>query len=463
MLHMVVFFLAGLISASEALAQSRVFIDVGEARVRRSLLALPPIRYMGSDDSATNLKVGQDLTSVVNNNLDATGLFTFIKPDAYLEDVNEVGLRPAPGTPGGFNFNNWKTIGTEFLVRGGYTVTNNRVSLEIYTYYVNQGNLIFGKKYEGPVSSVRKMAHTFSEDFIKAVTNRESFFLHPIVASIDNGPKTHREIYTMDWDGENRKKITSHNSISISPTWSSDGKLIAYTSYVTRRVGKGPAKKNPDLYMFEVDTGRRWLVSYRDGINSGAAFLRNSTELLLNLTIDQTANIYRMDIRGRNPRQLTRGPGQAMNVEPAVSPDGTKIAFSSDRSGQPMIYIMDIDGSNVERITFAGNYNATPSWSPDGKHIAFAGYDRGRSNFDIFVIGADKKGLRRLTTAKRPNGRYADNEDPAFSPDGRHILFVSDRTGNKQLYMIGMDGTNERRITYDSLHYSKPKWGPRTE
>lgn len=453
-----IFLIAALVFVSTTVfAQSKVLVDVGQAKTRKSLLALPAFIHLGSLDDA---KVGQELYAVVNNDLDVSGLFTYIKPDAYLEDPKSTGLKPAPGTPNGFDFNKWKSIGTEFLIRGGYTVVNGQVSLEIYAYYVPDASLVLGKKYQGPVSAVRKIAHSFTDEFVRTVTGKPSFFLNKIVVAIDNGPRTHREIFLMDWDGANPRQITQHRSISISPDWSPNGELVAYTSFITRRVGKGPAKKNPDLFMYEVNTGRRWLVSYREGINSGANFLTNNKELLITLSMGKTADIYRMAADGKSIKQLTAGPGTAMNVEPAISPDGTQIAFSSDRSGKPMIYVMNVDGSNPRRLTFAGHYNSTPTWSPDGKKIAFAGVDKDKGAFDIFVINEDGTGLQRLTSARKTNGKWANNEAPAFAPDGQRVMFVSDRTGTSQLYMINIDGTNERRITFDSKNYSKPKWGP---
>lgn len=109
-----------------------------------------------------------------------------------------------------------------------------------------------------------------------------------------------------------------------------------------------------------------------------------------------------------------------------------------------MLYIMDSNGKNPKRLTFAGRYNSTPSWHPDGKALAFAGYDK--DHFDIFLINADGTGLKRLTDARRTNGRAADNRDPSFSPDGRHIVFASNRTGSYQLYIVGPDGENGRDV-----------------
>lgn len=451
------------LSCDFATAQGKVYIDVGDAKVRKSLLALPNFQYTGSNKSSDNLSDVQDLFNVIRADLETTGLFTMIKPEAFLEDTDTVGLKPAPGEPNGFNFNNWKTIGTEFLIRGGAQKDGANLTLEVYAYYVPQGKLVLGKRYSGPTSHLRKLGHTFANDLVKELTGKESFLLHRIVATVDKGPRTHREIFTMDWDSHNKKQISKHNSIAISPAWSPNGKYIAYTAFITRKIGSGPKKKNPDMFVYEVDSGKRWLVSYRDGMNSGAEFFPDNQHLLVTLTEGPGANIYKIDRSGKNKTRITSGTGRAMNVEPAISPDGRKIAFSSDRSGKPMIYVMNVDGSGVRRLTFAGHYNSTPSWSPDGKKLAFAGFDRNKNNFDIFLVNVDGTGLERLTSAKKANGKWSNNEEPSFSPDGRHVMFISDRTGPRQIYMVNSDGSNERRITYDDLYYAKPKWGPKQD
>lgn len=456
------FLLIALIPAATA-QDSSVFIDVGQASTKKSLIALTPFQYFGTQASnPSHIQAGQELYRVIYNDLNVSGFFAFVKPDAYLEDPNKVGLKPAPGAPNGFNFASWKPLGTEFLVRGGYRVVGDTFDFEVYVYHVPTAKLIMGKNYKGNLSSLRRMAHTFSNDLVKVLTGRRGMFTSKIVASrqIQSGSGSNskfgeKEIYIMDWDANNPQKITSHNSIAISPTWSNKGDRIAYTAFALHKKQK---VRNADLFIYDLTAGKRWLVSYKKGLNSGAAFLPGDQQLLLTLTQGGNADIYRMNADGSGLVQLTRGPSGALNVEPAISPDGKTIAFSSDRSGRPMIYLMGQDGSNPRRVTFVGRYNASPAWSPDGKQIAFAGYDQ--DHFDIFVMNSDGSNIRRLTDAKKTNGRNSNNESPSWSPDGRHIAFASDRSGKYQIYLVNPDGSNERRLTNDMYNWDKPKWSP---
>ncbi len=436
---------------------SQIFIDVGQAQAKKSLIAFPPLQYIGSQSTnGAHLQAGQNLFRVMFNDLSVSNFFTFVQPEAFLEDPNKVGLKPAPGTPNGFNFANWKTVGAEFLVRAAYQVVAGELSMEIYVYHVPSTKLVLGKKYNGAASTYRVLAHTFANDLVKALTGKRGMFTTKIVASRQEtkapGPK---EIFVLDWDGANVTKITDHRSLSLSPVWSTRGDKVAYTAYAFHKAQK---VQNSDLFIYDIKSGKRLMVSYRKGMNSGAAFLPGDTHLLATLSHEGNPDIYRMNVAGVELKALTHGPSRAMNVEPAVSPDGKQIAFSSDRAGRPNVFIMNVDGSSAKRITFAGKYNASPAWSPDGKTLAFAGFDA--DHFDIFTIALEGGGLKRLTDARKANGKASNNESPSWSPDGRQILFSSDRTGHSQLYLVSPDGTGERRITDDNHNWDKPKWSP---
>jgi TolB protein len=449
-----IFFLSVLLSCL-CLAQSanEIYIKVGEARTKKSLLAFPPLQNLGSSAASKDLAAGTELFSVMKNDLEVSTYFQLIDKSAYLEDPSKKGLKPAPGEPNGFNFASWKQIGTEFLILGGFVAAGGEVSADMFLYDVAKGSLIFAKKYKAGLSSARKLAHTFSNDVLKALTGKEGMYLSRLAFASDRESGKAREIFVMDWDGANPIKISNHQSIALSPAWSADGKKVAYTAYVQRAKSK---LRNADLFLFDLLTGKRTLVSYREGINSGASFAPDNQHLYMTISQGTNPDIYKINFLGDIVGKITNGPSGAMNVEPAVSPDGSKIAFSSDRPGRTMIYTMNADGSNVKRLTEAGQFNAAPAWSPDGKKLAFAG--QAGANFDIFVVNADGTNMIRLTSAKRANGRPANNEDPSWSPDGRFVMYTSDRTGKNQIYFSTADGSEERRVTLDQHNYYRVKW-----
>lgn len=441
---------------SPAFAQeesSAITIKLGEARTKKSLVAFPPLQLQGTPGAGAPQKIGAELFNVIVNDLTVSGYFQFMPQSAFVEDTSKTGLRPAPADPNGFRFQSWSSLSTDFLIRGGFNVVGNKLNLEIYVYHVPKADLVMGKKYTGPASAARQMAHTFANDLLKALTDKPGPFLSKLAVASDRGGGGWREIYIMDWDGANPQKISSHRSLTMSPAWSPDGKKIAYTATVQRQRG---APRNHDLFLYDVATETRRIISFRKGMNSGASFAPDNKSLYLTISQGVSPDIYRMTFDGELMLRLTTGPNGAMNVEPTVSPDGSKVAFSSDRSGKTMIFTMNADGNGVKRLTHAGQFNASPAWSPDGKKIAFAGFEK--DHFDIFVMNADGTGMIRLTKATKPNGRMANNEDPSFSPDGRFVAYTSDRSGTKQIYLSTVDGSEERRVTNDRFNYYKPRW-----
>lgn len=432
-----------------------LYINVGKANIKRSVTAISPIQFLGTPAmSRKYLKYGKEISDVIKNDLKISSYFAIQDPKSFVE-VSKKGLRPAPLDRNGFSFSSWRELGTEFLIKTGYNFVNNRIQLEAYVYYVPKGELVLGQRYSAPTKDVRSMAHKFSLDLVKKITGKKAFFMTKIATSRSVGRGV-KEIFVMDWDGANLRQITNHRTISTSPSWSADGRHIAYTANMYRRRLK---RRNWDLFLYDFKTRRKAVLAAAIGINSTATFFPNLTHAVVRIGPNNSAsNLYKVDLVTKKRKPIVRGPRGAMNVEPSLSRDGKKLAFSSDRSGRPMVYTMNANGGPAKRFTFSGRYNSSPAWSPDGKKIAYAGFTNG--HFDIFVMDANGKNQKRLTTARKYNGKLADNEDPTFSPDGRLILFRSNRTKNYQLYAVTVDGKHEYRLTFDNYNYYRPQWSP---
>jgi len=303
---------------------------------------------------------------------------------------------------------------------------------------VTTGNMVFGKRYVGDSKFYRLIIHRFADDIVFNLTG-EKGVAQTRIAFVSAVSRTAREIFVVDYDGVNAAPITGNQSINLSPRWSPDGRLIAYTSY---RNG------NPDLFVLNFDSGRRDVLSAQRGLNVTPAWSPDGQWLAFAMSAGGGTNLSLMPKGGGTPRPLTTGP--AISVSPSFSPNGRQIVFNSDRGGSPQIYAMDVEGTNLRRLTFQGNYNASPRWSPRGEKIVFMCRLGGNQ---ICLINPDGTGLQQLTT-------LGNNEDPAWSPDGRHIAFTSTRMGPRDIFVMHADGTEQTRLTNNGRDNYLPDWSP---
>lgn len=409
-------------------------IAVGDARTKKSIVAFPVIQ--APNDPEGRLRSVREITM---EDLAFSGLFDFLNPSAFVEDSNKAGV-----TIGTFKMTDWSAIGAEFLMKAKGTVDSSGVNLELYLYGVQSGKQLLGKRYKSGLDSIRKMAHTVSNDVLFALTGKKGPFTSKIAFVSDRTGK--KEIYLMDYDGQNPIKVTSRFAHAMAPAWRPDGKELVFTA-ITKNAKN---VRNHNLFLYDLPTGKIEMLSNKPGINSGAAYSPNGQQIALTMSFPGNPEIFLMDPKSKVINRITNSFG--LDVDPAWSPDGKWLAFVSDRSGRPMVYKMEASGANVQRLTYAGYYNATPSWSPAGNKLAFAGWDAGK--FDIFIMNPDGTNLERLTK------NMGNNEDPDFAPDGYFLVYSSNRKGKKNLYITNIDNTVHRQITSDFGNCEAPKWGP---
>jgi len=435
-MKLIAFFTVILFSCS-SLAE-RIQIQVGAAGSKKSSVVFSP--FIGQ--SSINTK---NLQSLITRNLEFSTYFK-IAPSSMAANLSK-GLSESVSK-------SMYAKGLEFLIAGSSTKKSNGSDLvQFKVYFLKNFKLAFDKVYTG---SLNNIGNNFSDDFVKALTGKKSIFNTKFAITSDRVGGGWKEIYTMNWDGSDLQRRSFHKASSLSPSWSPGGNQIVYSS-ITIQPRTGIRSAN--LYVYDLRTGRRSMLSSRPGINSGGSFFPDGKSIAMTLTQGGVPDIFRLGLNGSIIDRLTRGPGRAMNVEASISPNGKQIAFSSDRSGKPMLYVMGIRGKRPQRLTFAGRYNSAPSWSPDGKRMVFSGWAEG--HFDVFIINADGTGLKRITQKRRSNGIWSNNESPSFSPDGRFISFISNRTGKKKLYIIRDDGSSIFPIAgRDKHNYYHAKWSP---
>lgn len=411
--------------------KNKLYLKMGEASTKKvNLLVkfLPANKTKISADKFINFD--KNFQQVLLNDLKVSSLFNLFEEENTAEKI-------------------------ELKLEVTYEFDDNQIKLDSNGKKSDELLAHFTEQTKASISNPRKAAHVIANSYIKSLTGVAGPFNTRIVTTTDRAGGLAREIFIFDWDFANAEQITKHKNLSRTPNWSWDGNLIAYTALVQT------AKDsfiNPALLIYDIRTKKTKSLANRPGNNSGASFAKDNESIFMTSSSEGSADIYKIATDdGKILAKLTKGPMSAMNIEPMVSPDGTQIAFSSDRVGATALYIMNIDGTGVRRLTHFKEFANAPSWSPDGTKLAFAAQDSG--NFDIFTVNVDGSGLKRITAHNRkPNGKKANNEYPTFSSDGRLIMYTSDRTGKNQIYVSTVDGNNEYQITQDENNYYSPKW-----
>lgn len=413
-------------------------IDIGQARVKKSSVAIMNVAGVSGIDKSKMIQQ-------IKANLEFSTYFNFANVQG-LQNMKSVNAAQAEVI---------RKQGVEFLIAPSTAGQGGQSVVQFKVYLLKNLKLALDKTYRGPSKDWATIANKFSDDFMKSLTGKKSIFNTKFAITSDKVGNRWKEVYIMNWNGSDMKRISYHKASALSPNWSPGGSQVVYSA-ITIQPKSGV--RNANLYIYDFRTRRRSLLSSRPGINSGGTFFPDGRSLIMTLTQGGIPDLFRLGLNGKIIERLTKGPGRTMNVEPSMSPNGRTLAFSSDRSGKPMLYTMDIKKKMPKRLTIAGRYNSAPDWSPDGKKIVFAGWDKG--HFDIFTMDKTGTNLKRITEKRKANGKWANNESPSYSPDGRFISFISNRSGTKQLYIIRADGTNLTKITNGRNNYYHAKWSP---
>ncbi len=422
----------GLLIPAEIFAQSSeqvtiqgMVVDVTKPGGQDLPIAIP--RPQGTDEATA------ELWEILRRDLEISGYFRVIDPQAFIEG-SSAGLRP-----GEFQFTDWDVPAAVALAKTAIAPANGGLRAEVWVYDVPGRRKLGAKAFSAGASQLRTLGHRIANEIILQITGEPGIF-NTRFAAVTKATGN-KEIALVDVDGARVRRLTQNGSINLEPAWSPDGRSLAYTSY---RTG------NPDLFVFDLERGQSYRRSARPGINTGAAYHPLGQILALTLSLGGNTDLYAIDPNtGAKFARLTQSPG--IDVSPTFSPDGSQVAFASERSGGVQIYAMPSQGGSAQRVTFQGSHNTDPAWSPRGGRIAYVSRD---GVFDLFTTGVDGTGTLRLTQ------HQGDNEDPDWSPNGRYISFSSSRTGSPQIWITSADGTHQVQITQGGGGYTNPAWSP---
>ena len=390
-----------------------------------------------------SLKIGKNVSQLISDNLERSGLFLPIDKKAFIQDISSLSNQP--------RFEDWKIIKAQHLIAGNILQSNQKIIVEFRLYDVFSQKQLLGKRYETSEKNWRRISHIISDAIFERITGEGGYFDTRIVYVAETGSKKSRQkrLAIMDQDQANHRFLTDGSYLVLTPRFSPNSQKITYMSYIN--------KNAPRVFIFDIESGQQEIVGDFPGMTFAPRFSPDGKKIIMSYASPEIGNseIYILNLATREKKRITNSV--AIDVSASFSPDSKKIVFNSDRNGRRHLYVANSDGKNVKRISREGGSYYTPVWSPRGDMIAFTKQEGGQ--FYIGVMETDGSNERMIAKSFHVEG-------PTWAPNGRYLLYFKEERsaadgsgGESSLYSIDLTGHNERKII-TPLGGSDPAWSP---
>lgn len=382
----------------------------------------------------------QDVSSIITNDLQNSGRFKI-----YGQGI----LTQFPYNASQISTEYFRHLGTDNVVVGTVnSLGGDRFQINFQLLDMFRGsqtaNVVLSRNYTVNSNDLRTLAHHISDLIYQQITGVRGIFstkIAYVLVQRSNGRPTRYILELSDQDGYNPRSLLNSPEPIMSPAWSPNGKQLAYVSF---EHGKA------QIYLQDVSTGSRRLLSESPGINGAPAWSPDGRKLALVLSKSGSPNVYIMDIATQALRQLTND--FYINTEPSWSADGSSLLFTSNRGGGLQIYQVNLASGATSRVSFDGDYNARAMATHDGKNIAMI--HRVSGNYNIAVLDLDS-GITRVL-----NNGVTDSASPSFAPNGTMILYETVYGGRNVLSMVSTDGRVQLRLPPREGEAQDPAWSP---
>jgi len=404
---------------------------VENAQFKSFSLAFPSVLADPTIDAAT-LKSAQDLRQKVEKILQLSIAFSLLDPKAFLADHQKEGLTPV--------IERWRMSGADALAKlkiNASPAMGAAKTIQLNMYWIKFAQNAKSIQIQADFNQSDRLARRIADLIYEFFIGEKSYLSMPILAEKKTAQGS---VISLSYLGSETEEILTQVAEKARlPSIAPDGKSIFYTAYLNRRMV---------VYRLWLETRRKEIVSQMPGLNTGARLAPDLKTLLLTLSYEGRIDTYLKDLTTGKLRALAPAAWSAVMQMSASFALNNKIVFVSTRAGNPHIYQANMDGSAVQRLTFVGKFNQTPS--SNGNYVVYGARDE-NNKYDLFLINLKDKSLTRITQGE------GDNMSPIFSPDGKQILFISTRNGRKDLYTCDLNG--QKQILVKSGNYDSPAWG----
>lgn len=393
-----------------------------------------PIAVVPFDTAKLSSKLPVDLAAIVASDLNRSGV---------LKSMERAQLPASPHYSNQVQYQRWRGAGQDYLVVGRVLEKSPGIyNIEFQLLDVLKQKQLLGRSMQAKKRNLRSRAHQISDFIYQQITGTRGAFNTRIAfvrAQNENAARKY-VLQVSDSDGFNAQNVLESDEPIMSPSWSPDGKSLAYVSFESRR---------PGIFIQHLATARRSKIAGFSGLNSAPSWSPDGKFLALVLSKDGSPDIYTLNTATKRLKRLTKH--RSIDTEPVWTRDGRSIIFTSDRSGSPQLYQINVAGGKPKRLTFEGRYNSAASLSPDGKFSVMVHGERGQ--YKIAQLDRETGNLTVLT-----DGRL--DESPSFSPNGKMVLYASTRGNNGFLFAVSIDGRAKHKLSDQAGDIREPVWGP---
>ncbi|MCO4785946.1 Tol-Pal system beta propeller repeat protein TolB [Marinomonas atlantica] len=410
-------------------ARAQLVIEITSGADQLLPIAVVPFGYSGTSP------LPEDVAGIVESDLQRSGVF---------ESIPRENMLSLPNSSQNVFYRDWRLLQADYVLVGGIENNGNgtfRISYELLNV-LTQSRVGKREALDVKPSNFRDAAHFISDKIYEQLTGIRGAFSTRILyvtAEGDRAAPTYK-LQVADADGHRPQVIVSSKEPILSPSWSRDGRNIAYVMFRNRR---------PSIFIQELATGKQQQLTQFRGLNGAPAWSPDGKKLALVLSKDNNPEIYTLDIATRRLERMTNH--YSIDTEPTWEPDGQGIIFTSDRGGNPQIYRLDVRTKNVERVTFEGNSNTRARMTPDGRYLVTVQKNDG--NYHVALQDMNTGRVQILTET------YLD-ESPSIAPNGSMVMYATSDRGKGILSVVSVDGLVKYRLPSAQGDVREPAWSP---